>query len=158
MSIGKNIAFLRKEKGMTQTELGDLLGVSNQAVSKWESEMTSPDITLLPDIARVLDVSLDGLYSIEKKDEQAEGIDASVKGADEKILNITVKDVSSAVDIKVRIPCEALKSIVNGCVDDEDSEGIDTLIHMLDGDITGTLVDVDTGEQKVKIFVEEYEN
>lgn len=40
MSIGKNIAFLRKEKGMTQTELGDLLGVSNQAVSKWESDVS----------------------------------------------------------------------------------------------------------------------
>lgn len=78
MSIGKNIAFLRKEKGFTQTELGDILGVSNQAVSKWESEMTMPDLMLLPKIAKVFQLSVDSLYaeiedliSMEKKDMQA---------------------------------------------------------------------------------------
>ena len=40
MTIGKNIARLRKQKGWTQTELGNILGVSNQAVSKWESEIS----------------------------------------------------------------------------------------------------------------------
>ena len=53
MSIGKNIALLRRAKGLTQAELGDLLGVSNQAVSKWESEMSMPDVLLLPEIAKV---------------------------------------------------------------------------------------------------------
>ena len=47
MSIGKNIARLRKEKGLTQRELGEMVGVSNQAVSKWESEITSPNILFL---------------------------------------------------------------------------------------------------------------
>ena len=37
MSIGKNIATFRKAKGFTQTELGEMMGVSNQAVSKWET-------------------------------------------------------------------------------------------------------------------------
>ena len=40
MSLGKNISNFRKEKGFTQAELGDLLGVSNQAVSKWEMEIS----------------------------------------------------------------------------------------------------------------------
>ena len=40
MSIGKNIARLRKEMGLTQGELGEKIGVSNQAVSKWESEIS----------------------------------------------------------------------------------------------------------------------
>ena len=66
MSMGKNIAYLRKSKGYTQEELGQKIGVTNQAVSKWESETSMPDIMLLPRIANALDVTLDDLicYSL----------------------------------------------------------------------------------------------
>ena len=63
MSIGKNIALLRKAKGLTQAELGDLLGVSNQAVSKWESELSMPDVMLLPTLADTFQCSIDDLFS-----------------------------------------------------------------------------------------------
>ena len=46
MSIGKNIAKYRKAKGLTQEELGTMIGITNQAVSKWESEVSMPDIML----------------------------------------------------------------------------------------------------------------
>ena len=62
MSIGNNIARLRKEKGLTQAELGDILGVSNQAVSKWESGMTMPDVLLLPALADVFGCYIDELF------------------------------------------------------------------------------------------------
>ena len=64
MNVGKNIAKFRKAKKLTQEELGVLLGVSNQAVSKWESETSMPDIMLLPKIAEALDVTLEALYGI----------------------------------------------------------------------------------------------
>ena len=63
MSMGKNIAYLRKNKGYTQEELGQKIGVTNQAVSKWESETSMPDIMLLPRIANALDVTLDDLFA-----------------------------------------------------------------------------------------------
>lgn len=63
MSMGKNIACFRKSKGYTQEELGQKIGVSNQAVSKWESETSTPDIMLLPRIANALDVTLDDLFA-----------------------------------------------------------------------------------------------
>lgn len=63
MSIGKNIAKYRKAKNLTQEELGIKLGVTNQAVSKWESEVSMPDVMLLPKITDALGVSLDDLYS-----------------------------------------------------------------------------------------------
>ncbi len=71
MSIAQNIATLRKAKGYTQEQLGELLGVSNQAVSKWESAVTCPDIMLLPKLADVLGVTLYDLYGIaeEPKDQ-----------------------------------------------------------------------------------------
>ena len=70
MSIGKNIAKYRKSKGLTQEELGAKLGVTNQAVSKWESEVSMPDIMLLPEIATVLNITLDDLYGIAKEPEK----------------------------------------------------------------------------------------
>ena len=63
MSMGKNIAYFRKSKGYTQEELGQKIGVTNQAVSKWESEASMPDIMLLPQIAKALDVTLDDLFA-----------------------------------------------------------------------------------------------
>ena len=70
MSIGKNIAKYRKTKGFTQEELGAKLGVTNQAVSKWESEVSMPDVMLLPEIATVLNITLDDLYGIVKEPEK----------------------------------------------------------------------------------------
>ena len=70
MSIGKNIAKYRKAKGLTQEELGAKLGVTNQAVSKWESEVSMPDVMLLPEIATALNITLDDLYGIAKGPEK----------------------------------------------------------------------------------------
>ena len=66
MEIGKNIAKYRKAKGWTQEELGSRLGVTNQAVSKWESETSMPDISLLPDLTRALGITFEALYGLEE--------------------------------------------------------------------------------------------
>ena len=63
MEIGKNIKYLRQQKNMTQDQLADYLGVSYQAVSKWETGANSPDIGLLPQIAKCFKVSLDNLFA-----------------------------------------------------------------------------------------------
>ena len=57
--IGEQIAELRKAKGLTQNELGERVGVSFQAVSKWERGETLPDITLLPILANILETTVD---------------------------------------------------------------------------------------------------
>ena len=57
--VGEQIAALRKAKGLTQSELGERIGVSFQAVSKWERGETLPDITLLPDLAKILETTID---------------------------------------------------------------------------------------------------
>ncbi len=62
MSIGSKIGQLRKEKGITQEALAKLLDVTNQAVSKWESDQCCPDIQLLPRLADVFDISIDALF------------------------------------------------------------------------------------------------
>lgn len=64
MNIGDQISMLRKRHNLTQAELGRLVGVSSQAVSKWESGGT-PDIEMLPHIANVLGVTIDTLFGLE---------------------------------------------------------------------------------------------
>jgi transcriptional regulator with XRE-family HTH domain len=61
--LGDTIYRLRKEKGLSQAELGELVGVSNKAVSKWETYEANPDITLLPLLAQALGVTTDELLT-----------------------------------------------------------------------------------------------
>ena len=68
MNLGEQILFLRKNRQITQEQLARELGVTNQAVSKWESGQCMPDIQLLPDIARFFKVSIDELMGVAPTD------------------------------------------------------------------------------------------
>ena len=61
MNIGKIITDRRKALGLTQQALAEKLKISFQAISKWENGISYPDITILPVLAAVLDVSIDSL-------------------------------------------------------------------------------------------------
>ncbi len=63
MKIGNNIKFLRNKNQFTQEQLAERLGVSYQAVSKWETNSNTPDISLLPEIAALFNVSIDTLFA-----------------------------------------------------------------------------------------------
>ena len=72
MKLGEKIKFLRKQKNISQEVFANYLGVSFQAVSKWENGNTMPDVTLIPAIASFFGVSTDelfdfNLYEIEKQ-------------------------------------------------------------------------------------------
>ncbi len=66
INFSAKISHLRKAKGLTQEELAKILGVTNQAVSKWERGECCPDIELLPQIAEVFKCSIDSLFGIDK--------------------------------------------------------------------------------------------
>lgn len=68
MNIGKNIKQLRLQKDLTQEQLAEKLGVSYQAVSKWENDANTPDISLLPEIASFFGVPIDTLFANEIPD------------------------------------------------------------------------------------------
>jgi len=70
MNLNKTISALRAERGMTQEKLAELVGVSTAAVSKWECGNSYPDITLLPKLAEIFDVSMDYLFGYTKADEK----------------------------------------------------------------------------------------
>ncbi len=91
MTISENIAKYRKAKGLTQEQLGEILGVSNQAVSKWESAVSMPDIMLLPRLADALGITLEELYGIEeKRTEEKVKADDFPKAANDRLIEYFV--------------------------------------------------------------------
>ena len=68
-TIGKRIMTLRKSRGMTQDQLAEKVGVSAQAVSKWENDISCPDISLLPKLAEIFSVTTDSLLGVPEKTE-----------------------------------------------------------------------------------------
>ena len=62
ISVAKRIKAYREEKQLTQLEFGNLLGVTPQAVSKWEKEISFPDIFLLPNLAELMNCQIDDFF------------------------------------------------------------------------------------------------
>ena len=84
--MGARILRRRKEKGLTQEALANKLGVSNQAVSKWEGDVCCPDLQLLPLLADTLELSLDELFGRESMAKTAQKAEA-----DSQILSVAVE-------------------------------------------------------------------
>lgn len=68
MNIGNKIRELRKQRGITQEQLAESIGISFQAVSKWENNIALPDITLVPVLASYFGVSIDELFDFNLKE------------------------------------------------------------------------------------------
>ena len=65
-SMGEIISILRKEKGMTQKEIADRLGITDKAVSKWERDVAYPDTGTIPKLAEILGVTVPLRYNYDK--------------------------------------------------------------------------------------------
>lgn len=89
-TFGTTIAALRKAQGMTQLELAEKMGVTDKAVSKWERDLSFPDVSSLPKLAEIFGVTVDELMQVkaagakmdetEKRDSIAEILDLVLKG------------------------------------------------------------------------------
>ncbi len=66
IKIGKFIASCRKEKNLTQAQLAEKLGITDRAVSKWETAKSMPDTGLMPELCELLGISVNELISGEK--------------------------------------------------------------------------------------------
>lgn len=71
IKTGKFIALLRQEKGMTQEELGERLGITNKTVSRWETGKYAPGIDALEELGKIFGVSINELISGERLDDRA---------------------------------------------------------------------------------------
>ena len=85
-TMGMMIASKRKELGMTQLDLAEKMGVTDKAVSKWERDLSCPDVNSIPKLAEIFGMSVDELMQIKKETVSAEekNISQRYSGADTK--------------------------------------------------------------------------
>ena len=163
MTIGKRIALLRKEKGLTQEELATHMGVSPQAVSKWENDQTCPDISALPKLARLLGVTVDEL--LEGKQELAPVRllpPEERKDIKDMMLRVTV-DSAAGDRVRVNVPMALVEVAMEIGMEMPQINGQDALkgidmnkvLRLVREGLVGNLVEVDSADgDKVRIFVE----
>ena len=94
-TLGMMIASLRKENGMTQFELAEKMGVTDKAVSKWERDLSCPDVNTIPKLAEVFGISVDELMQIK-----AESQDEAKKDVT-SIINMIMKAIALAMGVGV---------------------------------------------------------
>lgn len=97
-TLGMMIASLRKEKGMTQLQLAEKMGVTDKAVSKWERDLSMPDINSIPKLAEIYNVSVDDLMQV-----QAEHKEDTSQNKVEGIMATVLKGIGLAMGIAVTV-------------------------------------------------------
>ena len=106
--IGTNIKTLRQEKHVKQETLADAIGVSAQAVSKWETGASDPDIALLPQLATFFGVSIDELFEVPRaeKMERIQNIIGCNRGIDSDISQLLLNQERKCIERSRRIICD----------------------------------------------------
>ncbi len=94
-TLGMMIASLRKEKGMTQLELADKMGVTDKAVSKWERDISCPDVNTIPKLAEVFEISVDELMQIR------DGSQDETKKDVTSLIHMILKAIALAMGVGV---------------------------------------------------------
>ncbi|HNX15108.1 MAG TPA: helix-turn-helix transcriptional regulator [Oscillospiraceae bacterium] len=115
-TLGNRIARLRKRKEITQDELAEYMGISPQAVSKWENDITCPDITALPKLADYFNVTVDELLRGESQDKVkvvAKNERGDPSGAVFRLKVLTTKGDK----VNINLPLMLLKSATDSGMD-----------------------------------------
>ncbi len=162
MTLGKRIAQLRRRKGIKQEELANLLGISPQAVSKWENDQTCPDVMSLPKIAKILDTTVDYLLSGEPEPVAQIVPVEKRKDIKDMMLRIVV-DSADGDKVRVNLPMALVQAAVDGGMqvsmftDHEAAKSIDLrqVLELVRQGVVGNLVEVESADgDTVRIFVE----
>ncbi len=96
-TLGMMIASLRKEKGITQLQLAEKMGVTDKAVSKWERDIACPDINTIPKLAEEFEISVDELMQM-KAESQGEA-----KKDSTPVIHTIMKAIALAMGVGVGV-------------------------------------------------------
>ncbi|CDZ74404.1 hypothetical protein ING2D1G_0210 [Peptoniphilus sp. ING2-D1G] len=109
-TLGMMIASLRKEMGITQLELAEKMGVTDKAVSKWERDLSCPDVGTIPKLADIFNVSVDELMQVKAASNYEEKKDIT------PIINMIMKAVALAMGVAVVVLSKLNKLDVNSAL------------------------------------------
>ena len=164
-TLGSRIAELRRKKNMTQEELAAELGVTAQAVSKWENDLSCPDITLLPQLARLFGVTIDELLGNQNQPETTLLPEEQRKPLKDMIFRIYV-NTKEGDKVRVNLPMALVQVAlqmgmqmpqVSGSAAGDSLKNIDIaqLVALVEQGVIGKLVEVETADgDTVEIYVE----
>ena len=107
-TLGSRIAECRKRAGITQDQLAEKMNVSPQAVSKWENDLSCPDISLLPQLADLFNISIDELMRGEDVNEVRVVPQNERKSFDKMLLKINIDSTDGDI-VKVNLPLALVK-------------------------------------------------
>ena len=160
-TIGSRIAQGRKAKGYTQEEFSQLLDVTAQAVSKWENDISCPDIQLLPKIAEILSITTDELLTGKKAEQKKETTKVNVDTSNLKININVLKPGQNPVNVSLPLSMvkrfakigNGISGIVgNGTID---SVKFDEILSLVENGATGEILNVVADDNtNVKISIE----
>ncbi len=147
-TIGSRISQARKGKGYTQEQFSQMLDVTAQAVSKWENDVSCPDIQLLPRIAEILDMTTDELLTGKKGKHKEANPNADIDTSNLKVnINVTKPNQNP---VNVSLPLSMIKKfakigngisgiIGNGAID---SIKFDEILTLIENGATGEILNV----------------
>lgn len=162
-TLGQKIGSLRREKEWTQEELAEKLGVSAQAVSKWENDVSCPDIMLLPEISKLFGVTVDALLGCEPQMPVQLVPKEERKKIDSLMLRIIVNS-SDGDKVRINLPMTLIKTGIelgfnmSQVLGSSALDGIDLnqIMSMVENGLIGKLVEVESNDgDNVEIVVEE---
>lgn len=107
-TLGSRIGEFRKRKGITQDQLAEHIGVSSQAVSKWENDLSCPDISSLPQLADYFNVSVDELLRGEKSKVVQVVSEGERKDFNKMLLKVSVDSEKGDI-VRVNLPLGLVK-------------------------------------------------
>ena len=150
-TIGKKLHELRKQSGFTQDYVAEKLGVSAQAVSKWENDIACPDIMTLPNIAELYGITVDELFKNEEVQSNVKYEKEEKANENELVLRVYVDTVNGDV-VKVNLPYLLVKELIkvgkniSGVIAGVDLCSIDfeSIFKMVEMGVLGEIVNVKT--------------
>lgn len=163
-TLGKRIAALRHEKQMKQDELAEKLGISSQAISKWENDQSCPDISSLPLLSKILGVSTDELLTGKREEAQAVRMlpENERKDIKDMLLRIVINGKNGDV-VRVNLPLAIIKVIMDSGLNmsylskNEALKNIDlnVILNMVNQGAIGNIIDIeDANGDIIQMFVE----
>lgn len=150
-TIGEKLHELRKQSGFTQDYVAEKLGVSAQAVSKWENDIACPDIMTLPNVAELYGITVDELFKNEEVQSNVKYEKEDKANENELVLRVYVDTVNGDV-VKVNLPYLLVKELIkvgkniSGVIAGVDLSSIDfeSIFKIVEMGVLGEIVKVKT--------------
>ena len=161
-TLGQRIFNLRKQKHITQEAMAEQLGVSPQAVSKWENDNACPDIMLLPSLAKLLGATVDELLSGEKKQEVMYLPEEKRKDLDKMVFRILILSCDGD-KVKINLPIPLIRLALQMGVQIPQLQGklplqeidLNQLMELVEKGVIGKLVEIESADGDIiEIVVE----